>query len=181
MLRAFVVGLGSALMVTAACSAEQDVQQQSAKDKRSSESPLTTIVEEGDGDVVVNVGKGGNFDVTVTSDDVTTTSNEAEEGTDVATDFEGLCRITRGEHIDAPTSGNRSTSSSNGTTITVIGSKSQSLSSVNGKAVVTVSGAAMLHLTFPNGEIVSVETRPDIDRIEIAIDGPDAITCKSAI
>ena len=131
MLRGFVVGLGSALMVTAACSAEQDVQQQSAKDKRSSESPLTTIVEEGDGDVVVNVGKGGNFDVTVTSDDVTTTSNEAEEGTLVANDFEGLCRITRGEHIDAPASGNRSTSSSNGTTITVIGSRSQSLSLIH--------------------------------------------------
>lgn len=112
---------------------------------------------------------------------ITKAEAQTEEGTDVATDFEGLCRITRGEHIDAPTSGNRSTSSSNGTTITVIGSKSQSLSSVNGKAVVTVSGAAMLHLTFPNGEIVSVETRPDIDRIEIAIDGPDAITCKSAI
>jgi hypothetical protein len=99
----------------------------------------------------------------------------------VAADFEGLCRIIKGEHIDAPASGNRSTSSSNGTTITVIGSTSQSLSSVNGKAVVAVSGAAMLHLTFPNGEIASVETSADADRIEVAIDGPDAISCKRAV
>lgn len=111
---------------------------------------------------------------------------QAEQGTVVASeiytsDFEGLCRITKGEHVKAPESGNRSTSSSNGTTITVIGSKSQSLSSQNGKAAITVTGAAFIHLTFPDGALVSVETSGDVEKITVTIDGPDAISCKSEV
>jgi len=107
---------------------------------------------------------------------------QAEEGTIVANDFDGLlCRITRGEHVDAAESGNRSTSSSNGTTITVIGSKSQSLFSQNGKAAITVTRAAVIHLTFPDGELVSVETSSDVEKITVTIDGPDAISCKSEV
>jgi hypothetical protein len=112
---------------------------------------------------------------------VPATNTQAEEGTSVAADFDGLCRITKGRHVDAPASGNSSTSRSNGTTITVLGSASQSLSSRNGKAVVTVTSAAVLHLTFPDGELVSVETSPEADRIEIIIDGPDAIICTEAV
>jgi|GEM_PF-3770068 len=104
-----------------------------------------------------------------------------EEGVAMAENFDGLCKITRGEHIEAPESGNRSTSSSNGTTITVIGSKSQSLSSQNGKAAITVTRAALIHLTFPDGELVSVETSSDVEKITVTIDGPDAITCKSEV
>lgn len=181
MLRGFVVGIGSVLMVTAACSAGQDVQQQSAKDKRSSESPLTTIVEEGDGDVVVNVGKDGNFDVTVTSDDVTTTSDEAEEGTIVATDFEGLCKITKGAHVPSVDFYNTRTSS-NGISVAVSNKKGNtSLRSINGKSVVRVGGGAILHLTFAGNERVSVEVNAAQESVEITIDGPDAITCKSAV
>lgn len=113
--------------------------------------------------------------------DVPTINAQAEEGTSVATDFDGLCRITKGSHVNAPASGNSSTSRSNGTTITVLGSASQSLSSRNGKAVVTVTSAAVLHLTFPDGELVSVETSREADRIEIIIDGPDAIICTKAV
>ena len=94
--------------------------------------------------------------------------------------FEGLCRLTKDKHIEAPASGNRSTSSSNGTSITILGSKSQSISSYNGKALVMVSGAAVLHLEFPGGELVSVETHPSADKVKITINGPDAITCEAA-
>lgn len=107
-------------------------------------------------------------------------ASEVSEGEASMTDqIEGLCRITRGKHVEAPAQGNRSTSSSNGMTLTVLGSRSQSVSSVNGKAVVTVTGAAMLHLTFPDGELVSVETSTEADLIEITIDGPDAISCET--
>lgn len=105
-----------------------------------------------------------------------------QEGEMIVTSaFEGLCRLTRDVHVPAPAGGNRSSSRSNGTTITVLGSTSQSLSSVNGNAVVIVSGASVLHLTFPGGELVSVETAASPERIEITITGPDAITCRTAV
>lgn len=134
--------------------------------------PLTTIVEQGDDEVSVNLNNDASVDIEFASD-------EAEEGALVATDFEEICRITKDIHVDAPASGNRSTSSSNGTMITVLGSRSQSLSSVNGKAVVTVTGAAVLHLTFPNGDIASVETNASAEKVEITIDDPDAISCEA--
>jgi len=104
---------------------------------------------------------------------------QAGEGAYLASDFEGLCKITKGAHVDAPESGNRSTSSSNGTTISVLGSRSQSISSVNGKAVIAVTGAAVLHLTFPNGDLASIETNASADKVEITVGGPDAISCKA--
>lgn len=92
-----------------------------------------------------------------------------------------LCAITRGEHLDAPTGGNVSTSSSNGVIISVMGSRSQSVSSKDGKAEVTVSGAATLHLTFPGDEKVTVQVNPDADLVRLTIDGPDAVTCEAVV
>lgn len=110
-------------------------------------------------------------------------ANEAaqavEEESIVTEAFEGLCRITHGTHVPGPDGGNRSTSSSNGTTITVMGSRSQSLSSIDGKATITVSGAAVLHLTFPGGEIASVETSPEAELVKVFISGPDGIACET--
>lgn len=103
-----------------------------------------------------------------------------QEAADLRDEFEGLCRITLDVHIEAPAGGNRSTVNSNGTKITVLGSRSQSLSTVNGKAEITVTGASVLHLNFPDGELASVETQTGPGRITVTIDGPSAISCRQA-
>ncbi|MEO0882336.1 MAG: hypothetical protein AAFY34_06345 [Pseudomonadota bacterium] len=110
----------------------------------------------------------------------TAIAEEATETEEAAMPAE-LCAITKGEHIDAPTGGNKSTSSSNGVTISVMGSRSQSLSSRDGKAEVTVTGAATLHLTFPGDEKVTVQVNADADLVRITIGGADAITCQAVV
>ncbi|MEO1406158.1 MAG: hypothetical protein AAFV54_06665 [Pseudomonadota bacterium] len=92
-----------------------------------------------------------------------------------------LCTIMKGDHLDAPDGGNVSTTSSNGVTISVMGSRSQSVSSAGGLSEITVSGAATLHLTFPDGEKTTVQTSAGADLVRITIDGPDAITCEAVI
>lgn len=93
----------------------------------------------------------------------------------------GLCEIIRGEHVEAPAGGNRSVVSSNGVTIGVFGSRSTSTATRNGIGTVTVSAPATLHLTFADGAIASVMVGGEGARVEIAIGGPDDITCRTDI
>ncbi|MEM6900941.1 MAG: hypothetical protein AAF583_14375 [Pseudomonadota bacterium] len=92
-----------------------------------------------------------------------------------------LCTIMRGEHIDAPSGGNQSTSSSNGVTISVMGSKSQSISTRDGKAEVTVTGAAVVNLTFPDDEKVGIQINPDAELVRLTIDGSNSINCQAVV
>lgn len=173
MLRGLVVGLCVVLFSTAACSSEklgddQAVTKAAAPSQNTQSS--TIIMNNDEGDLIVDAN-GGSVTVTNGLDD--------QEGARVETDFEGVCRLTSDVHVPAPEGGNRSTTSANGVTISVLGSRSQSMKTVNGQSVVTVSGAAIVHVTFPGGKKVSVETRQTEERVEIAINGPDDITCKS--
>ena len=90
-----------------------------------------------------------------------------------------LCTITRGEHVPAASGGNAATSSSNGVTISVMGSRSQSISSRNGAAEVTVTGAATLHLTFPGDEKATVQVSQDADLVRVSINGLEDISCET--
>ena len=158
MLRGLVTGLCVMLFATAACSSEKL----------------------GDDQAVANQTFSQNTAASAILADDDNGAADQEEGTLVETDFEGLCRITPDVHVPAPEGGNRSTSSANGVTISVLGSRSQSMKTVNGQSVITVSGAAVVHVTFSDGKKVSVETNASEDRVEIAINGPDDITCQSA-
>ena len=112
---------------------------------------------------------------------ITKAEAQTEEGTDVANDFEGLCKIAKGAHVPSVDFYNTRTTS-NGISVAVSNKKGKtSLRSINGKSVVRVGGGAILHLTFADNERVSVEVNPAQESVEITIDGPDAITCKSAI
>ena len=93
----------------------------------------------------------------------------------------GLCEIIRGEHVAAPAGGNRSVVSSNGVTIGVFGSRSTSTATRNGVGTVTVSAPATLHLTFADGTIATVSVAGEGSRVEVAIGGPDDITCRADI
>ncbi|MEL7480468.1 MAG: hypothetical protein AAGJ29_02805 [Pseudomonadota bacterium] len=91
-----------------------------------------------------------------------------------------LCEITKGEHLAPPTGGNRSRLMSNGVSIGVFGTGTVAASTKDGFGVVTLQAPGMLHLTFEDGERLTVSIPEDAGRVDVQIKGPNAITCTTS-